>query len=272
MLTVLLFVLCAVVYHHYPNHNISSDTLAAVRVFATEGLRIDVINDAVTNKIWWTGDPCLALMNVRALAPRWRCLVVMIWIVYDTLQATAPPESEVVGRLLKTWLFYRSAIFYREVRGTCPHDALTVAEAIYPGAHWNPAVCARNTSPLIACAYVRSCVCSDRFVQYARGHLMIHEWYAHDHTKRGCDKSGFVEFSSGALVCTRHIRAGFSTFVLDEGGPHRIGVTVAAPEFLEFLSDALTRDLVSRPADEIDPMEEARLLEEVKMRNFVFAG
>jgi hypothetical protein len=49
-------------------------------------------------------------------------------------QATAPPESEVVGRLLKTWLYYRSGIFFRDVRGTCPHDALTVAEAIYPGA------------------------------------------------------------------------------------------------------------------------------------------
>jgi len=39
----------------------------------------------------------------------------------------------VVGRLLKTWLYYRSGIFFRDVRGTCPHDALTVAEAIYPG-------------------------------------------------------------------------------------------------------------------------------------------
>lgn len=179
------------VYHHYPNHNISSDTLAAARVFGTEGLRIDVINDAVTNKLWWTGDPCLALMH-----------------------ATAPPESEVVGRLLKTWLYYRSGIFFRDVRGTCPHDALTVAEAIYP----------------------------DRFVKYARGHLMIHEW------------------------------AGFSTFVLDEAGPHRIGVTVAAEEFLEFLSAALTQDLVSRPHDQIDALEEGRMLEEVKLRSFVFAG
>lgn len=55
------------VYHHYPNHNISSDTLAAVRVFATEGLRIDVINDAVTNKVWWSGAPCLGLMEVSNL-------------------------------------------------------------------------------------------------------------------------------------------------------------------------------------------------------------
>ncbi|ELR11232.1 uncharacterized protein ACA1_389530 [Acanthamoeba castellanii str. Neff] len=154
------------------------------------GLRIDVINDAVTNKLWWTGDPCLALMH-----------------------ATAPPESEVVGRLLKTWLYYRSGIFFRDVRGTCPHDALTVAEAIYP----------------------------DRFVKYARGHLMIHEW------------------------------AGFSTFVLDEAGPHRIGVTVAAEEFLEFLSAALTQDLVSRPHDQIDALEEGRMLEEVKLRSFATA-
>jgi uncharacterized protein (DUF2237 family) len=70
----------------------------------------------------------------------------------------------------------------------------------------------------------------------------------------------------------KNYRAGFSTFVLDEAGPHRIGVTVAAEEFLEFLSAALTQDLVSRPHDQIDALEEGRMLEEVKLRSFVFAG
>jgi inosine-uridine nucleoside N-ribohydrolase len=138
-------VLVLLVYHHYPNHNISSDTLAAARVFGTEGLRIDVINDAVTNKLWWTGDPCLALMHVRTTSAGLVSHDTHDTTQHDTHdmrhtrhttgeQATAPPESEVVGRLLKTWLYYRSGIFFRDVRGTCPHDALTVAEAIYPGA------------------------------------------------------------------------------------------------------------------------------------------
>lgn len=35
-----------VVYHFFPNHNLSCDTLAAVKVFAS-GVPIDVINDTV---------------------------------------------------------------------------------------------------------------------------------------------------------------------------------------------------------------------------------
>lgn len=48
-------------------------------------------------------------------------------------QATEPAEAEVVGNLLSVWLYYRSSIFYRDVNGTCPHDPLTTAEALYPG-------------------------------------------------------------------------------------------------------------------------------------------
>ena len=37
-----------------------------------------------------------------------------------------------VAKLLATWLKYRSEIFGRPVAGTCPHDPLTVAEAVLP--------------------------------------------------------------------------------------------------------------------------------------------
>lgn len=40
---------------------------------------------------------------------------------------------KIVGKLLKEWLDYRTSVFNTPVRGTCPHDALTVLEAIYPG-------------------------------------------------------------------------------------------------------------------------------------------
>jgi len=56
--------------------------------------------------------------------------------------------------------------FFKEIKGTCPHDAITTIEAIYP----------------------------EKYVEYIRGHLMIHEW------------------------------AGFCSFVTDPLGPHRIGV------------------------------------------------
>lgn len=46
-----------------------------------------------------------------------------------------PAETRVVGTLLGNWLYYRSSIFYKTMKGTCPHDGLTVAEAIYNGSH-----------------------------------------------------------------------------------------------------------------------------------------
>lgn len=128
-------------YGFYPNHNLSADTLAAARVFASD-LRIDVVDDHVTTQLWWgrgfdDDDPDEDPEAASA------CL--------ELLDAEAPPEAVVVGRLLREWLTYRSTIFRQQVRGTCPHDALAVAEAVYPG----------------------------RFVQPTpRGHLLVHAWAA----------------------------------------------------------------------------------------------
>jgi purine nucleosidase len=118
---------------HYPNINLVGDTLAALRVFESN-IPIDVVGHVVTSQLWWgapddsTSEACRALRS-----------------------ATAPAESTVVGRLLDVWLQYRTAIFGRRIDGTCPHDPLTVSEAIHPG----------------------------RFIEFtAPGHLMIHEWAA----------------------------------------------------------------------------------------------
>ena len=32
---------------------------------------------------------------------------------------------------------YRTSIFHRDVKGTCPHDPLTTAEALYPGIYFD---------------------------------------------------------------------------------------------------------------------------------------
>eukprot|EP01119_Soliformovum_irregulare_P013073 TRINITY_DN3451_c0_g1_i1.p1 TRINITY_DN3451_c0_g1~~TRINITY_DN3451_c0_g1_i1.p1 ORF type:complete len:360 (-),score=113.24 TRINITY_DN3451_c0_g1_i1:556-1635(-) len=92
------------VYVNYPNHNLSSDTMAAVRAFQSD-MTTYVVNDAVTNKLWFNGPACKQLCKSRF-----------------------PPENKVVGNLLGNWLYYRTSIFFKEVDGTCPHDALAVSE------------------------------------------------------------------------------------------------------------------------------------------------
>jgi purine nucleosidase len=129
-----------VAWFHYPNHNLCSDTLAAARVFAS-GMKIDVVNDTVTNQLWF-GEP-LSSRHEEVEEARAACLALR--------EPPSSSASAVVGRLLDVWLRYRSMIFGLPVRGTCPHDALTVADAVYP----------------------------ERFVEFTEpGHLMIHEWAA----------------------------------------------------------------------------------------------
>jgi inosine-uridine nucleoside N-ribohydrolase len=126
-------------WFHHPNHNISSDVSAAVRVFQS-GMSIDVIPHVITGQLWW-GQRIAGAATQESVKARDACL--------SLLEATAPQESVIVSKLLSAWLEYRSVIFRKIIRGTCPHDALTTAEAVYPG----------------------------RFVEFTEpGHVMIHEW------------------------------------------------------------------------------------------------
>lgn len=123
---------------HYPTHNVSSDTLAAVQVFQS-GMPIDVVTNTLTTKLWF--GQTTSYRHRELAEARNACLTL--------LASSKPKENVVVMKLLHEWLRYRSLIFQRDIKGTCPHDALTVAEAIYP----------------------------DRFVQFNEpGQLMIHEW------------------------------------------------------------------------------------------------
>lgn len=95
-------------YDADPSHNVRCDIEAARRVFAS-GMPISVLTNDVTTRVWWDGAT-----------------------VAQLLSAGDPPETEAVARLLRVWLDYRSDIFERPITGTCPHDPLTVAEAVFP--------------------------------------------------------------------------------------------------------------------------------------------
>jgi inosine-uridine nucleoside N-ribohydrolase len=116
---------------NYTNHNISADTAAAMCVFQAPFPEIVLINDAVTNRCWFQG------MATRALL-RWGL----------DCPAGSRDASAIVGRLLGCWFEYRSMLFHRKIRGTCPHDGLALAETLHPG----------------------------EFVQYQRGRMLITEW------------------------------------------------------------------------------------------------
>lgn len=95
-------------YKADPSHNVRCDTVAAQEVFSS-GVPMTILTNDVTTRVWWDGEPVRRLM-----------------------QASHPPERMLVGNLLRVWLDYRSRIFKRPVTGTCPHDPLTVAEAVKP--------------------------------------------------------------------------------------------------------------------------------------------
>jgi len=148
-----------VVYPYFPNHNISADTAAAMKVFLS-GIKISVVNHDVTSKNWWEREETQKLLQCSN-------------------GTEELGEMRVVGLLLDEWFRYRSSIFFTDIKGTCPHDALAVLEAIFP----------------------------EKYVSYARGYLIIHEW------------------------------AGFSSFIYDPLGPHRIGVKISEENSKKFLDD-----------------------------------
>jgi inosine-uridine nucleoside N-ribohydrolase len=154
-----------IVYSFCPNHNVSSDTMASYKVFQS-GIPIDVINETVGNQLWF------------GLVPQQK------WIDGNPLEELikrkkeSPPDISLVVELMEVWLSYRSKLFGQDIKGTCPHNALALVEAVY----------------------------EDKFVKFVRGNIIIHEW------------------------------AGFSSFVMNPNGVHRIGCAVNAEEFLNYFT------------------------------------
>jgi hypothetical protein len=67
--------------------------------------------------------------------------------IVESFDPSYKRATTIVGTLLDVWLKHRCFAFKQEVKGTCPHDALTTIEALYPG----------------------------NFLNYVQGHLIVDE-------------------------------------------------------------------------------------------------
>ena len=114
----------------YPNHNISGDSLATKIIFDSN-IPIKIVSHTVSSQFWSEGN-VIDFFRQKA---------------NEEKDKTNPETPEgAVGLLMEQW-FGR-----RYQNGQCPHDPLTVNEAVFGG----------EDSPII----------------YARGWVVIHEWAA----------------------------------------------------------------------------------------------
>ena len=114
----------------YPNHNISGDSFAS-KILFDSNMPTKIVSHTVSSKFWSEGKVIDFLRN-KANAEKDKA-------------NTETPEGA-VGLLIELWLNIRHQ------NGQCPHDPLTINEAVYSG----------HNSPII----------------YARGYLIIHKWTA----------------------------------------------------------------------------------------------
>ena len=114
----------------YPNHNLSGDTIAS-KILFDACIPTKIISHSVSSKFWAEG-PIIDFLKERANNIK-------------DINNSDDPEG-VVGLLMKEWFSIRRQ------NGQCPHDPLTINEAVYGG----------EKSPII----------------YARGRIVISEWAA----------------------------------------------------------------------------------------------
>ena len=114
----------------YPNHNISGDSLAS-KILFDANIPTKIVSHTVSSKFWSKG-PVIDFFRKKANEEK------------DKANPETPEGA--VGLLMEQW-FGR-----RHQNGQCPHDPLTVNEAVYGG----------DDSPII----------------YARGWMVLHEWAA----------------------------------------------------------------------------------------------
>ena len=119
--------------HLYPNHNFSGDTMAAVYVFNQKQIPTKIICHSITSKFWLSGDP-IEFFHVKANEARKK------GVFNDDVY-------EVVGLIMEEWFNRRNG-----QNGQCPHDPLTIHEAVFGG----------DNSP----------------VYYIKGNLIVHKWAA----------------------------------------------------------------------------------------------
>lgn len=110
-------------------HNMRCDQTSASIVFAS-GIKIFCVGHTVTHDMWFTGDTCNYMRSLSFHKGKDPYSNDNIQESYNGKDLEA---SHVVGTLLDVWLKHRTIIFRKQVDGTCPHDALTTLECIYPG-------------------------------------------------------------------------------------------------------------------------------------------
>jgi len=115
----------------YPNHNISGDSLATKIIFDSK-IPIKIVSHTVSSKFWSEGN-LIDFFRKKAKEEK------------DKKNPITPEGA--VGLLMEQWFNRRG-----NQNGQCPHDPLTVNEAVFGG----------DDSPII----------------YARGWVIIHEWAA----------------------------------------------------------------------------------------------
>ena len=114
----------------YPNHNLSGDSLAS-KILFDSNIPTKIVSHTVSSKFWCQGN----LINFFRKKAN------------EEKDKTNPETAEgAVGLLMEQWFGIRGR------NGQCPHDPLTINEAVYGG----------DDSPII----------------YARGYIVIHEWAA----------------------------------------------------------------------------------------------
>ena len=114
----------------YPNHNVSGDSMAS-KILFDACIPTKIISHSVSSKFWSEG-PVIEFLKEKA----------------NNIKDIKNPENPegAVGLLMKEWFSIRRQ------NGQCPHDPLTVNEAVFGG----------EKSPII----------------YARGRIISHEWAA----------------------------------------------------------------------------------------------
>ena len=119
-------------FHLFPNHNISGDTLASKFLFSCK-CPISLIPHSVTSRHWLEGLSIETLLSLK--------------------DSPLSNEIPICGKLLYEWLKSRWG-----QRGQCPHDPLTVYEAVY------------TKDGDESFEFGKSCI------MYMRGTFIVHEW------------------------------------------------------------------------------------------------
>jgi inosine-uridine nucleoside N-ribohydrolase len=115
----------------YPNHNISGDTLAS-KILFDSNIPTKIVSHTVSSQFWSEG-PVIDFLRSKA---------------QNEKDKKNPETAEgAVGLLMDEWFSRR-----HHQNGQCPHDPLTINEAVFGG----------EDSPII----------------YARGYIILHEWAA----------------------------------------------------------------------------------------------